>query len=417
MSTKRPVLVETLEHLKPLWDLPPEELKQLARDAEYEDVAARSVVFKKGDHDDFTRYLVSGSLVLSEGPGSEATMVGVGDSAIAPDPIGMEPEKRQTAVARTDVRLIRIPTSKMQSLLEAAKPPTAEVDEVDASDEGIGTQLFYQLFQDLMEDKLNLPSMPDIAVRVRKAISDEEAGPAEVAKILQSDPVVAARVIQAANSAVFAGQSRVDNLSAAVVRLGLKNCREVVMAVALKEVFKTKSPLLNKRMVELWMHSTLVAATASVLAKRMPGFSADRALLAGLVHDIGAVPMLAHAGDYPGLVKDPQLLENTIAEYRGQVGGMILRRWNFPEDMVAVPIDADDFHRDQPGEPDYADLIIVAQLQLVADTHEAANYPALVDTPAFKKLDISSFDISDGHLILDEAKEEIAEVQRLLMGN
>jgi HD-like signal output (HDOD) protein len=404
-----------LEDLVPLRELTPEALQTLALEAEYEDFAARSVIFRKGSRDEFTRYLVSGMLVLAEhAEGGEATLVGMGDAAVATQPLGYEQPHAATAVARTDCRFLRIPTARLNELLESVRLPAYDVAEVQPEQGEAGTRLFYQLFQDLMEDKLALPSMPDVAVRVRQAITERDAGAGEIAKIIQNDPVVAARLMQAANSPLFGGQRPVDSLSAAIVRLGIKNTREVVTAVTMREVFKTRNPLLNKRMVELWMHSSMVAAITAVLARKLPGFTADRALLAGLVHDIGVVPLLAHAGNYEELARDPGLLEATISEYRGQVGAMILRRWNFPEDMIAVALEAENWGRTHDGDGDYADLIIVAQLKSALES--GGRLPAPTQVPAYGKLNLAALFGADGMTVLDEAREEIAEVQRFLIG-
>ena len=405
---------ELLESLNPLRELSSDALNELAGEAEYEDFPPKTVIFRKGAEDPWTRYVVSGAVVLVDQPGSERTVVGTGNQGIAADPLGWDAPHKENALSRTDVRLIRLPTTRIRELLDATRPPDYDVDEVGDQGDDAGGQLFYQLFQDLMEDKLDLPSMPDIAVRVRRAISDEDAGAPDVAKILQTDPVVAAQVMKAANSATFAGQHPVDSLAPAIVRLGLKTTREVVMAVTMRDVFKARNPMLNKRMVELWMHSTLVAAIATVLARKLKGFAPDRALLAGLVHDIGVVPMLANAAEYRELTRDPKLLEATISEYRGQVGTMILRRWNFPEDLVEVPLEAEQWHRE--GEGGYADLVVIAQLQSFAGTADASQYPALTEVPAFERLGLAEVGLSDENSLLDEAREEIAEAQRLLIG-
>lgn len=415
MNNVASISPSVLEELVPLRELTPEALETLAAEAEVEDFPARSVIFRKGTQDEWTRYLLSGTVLLAERPDGEHTLIGMGDQAVAQQPLGLEQPHAQTAVARTDCRLIRLRTSRIEELLRDSRLPEYDVAEVDEQQGEAGSRLFYRLFQDLMEDRLALPSMPDVAVKVRRAISDEDAGAGEVAKILQNDPVVAARVMQAANSALFSGQNPADNLTAAIVRLGLKNTREVVMAVTMREVFKAKSPLLNKRMVELWMHSTLVAAMAAVLARQLRGFSPDRALLAGLVHDIGVVPMLAHAGDYDDLARDPGLLEQTIAEYRGQVGAMILRRWNFPEDLISVPLEAENWARKHDGPGDYSDLIIVAQLQALAASG-ADDVPELGSSPACEALEPAGLTEAGGSAIIEEARGEIAEVQRLLIG-
>ena len=401
-----------LEDLVPLRELTPEALQVLAAEAEIEEFAARSVIFRKGSHDEWTRYLLSGSVLLAERADGEHTLIGMGDAAVASQPLGYRQPHSATAIARTDCRFIRFRTERIDALLETSRLPQYEVDEVDAEAGEAGTRLFYQLFQDLMEDKLALPSMPDIAVRVRQAIAERDAGAAEIAKIVQNDPVVAARLMQAANSSLFAGQHPVDNLAAAIVRLGIKTTREVVMAVTMREVFKTKNPMLNKRMVELWMHSSLVAAISAVIARKLRGFTADRALLAGLTHDIGVVPMLAHAGSYPELARDPALLEATIKEYRGQVGAMILRRWNFPEDMITAALEAENWHRSHEGSGDYADLIIIAQLQ---SAFGADQLPAADQVPAHAALNLDSISFGEGSM-MEEARGEIAEVQQMLIG-
>jgi len=336
----------------------------------------------------------------------------MGDAAVADQPLGFTQPHTATAITQTQCRLIRLPTERLRELLQNSRLPELEVAEVDSTQGPASDRLFFRLIEDLMTEKLELPSMPDIAVRVREVIANPATDAAEVAKIIQADPVVATQVIKAANSSLLAGGRPADTLIAAVTRLGLHNTREVVTAVTMRQVFRSKSPLLNKRMVELWMHSTMVAALATVLARRLAEFSPDRALLAGLVHDIGIVPMLAHAHAYEELVHNPELLEATIAEYRGQIGAMILRRWKFPDDMITLALEAKQWQRQHNGPGDYGDLVIIAQLHGAAGM---GGLPAPTAVPAFQRLGLDRLGV-DGRSILDEAREEVADVQRLLLG-
>ncbi|MCP1674079.1 HD-like signal output (HDOD) protein [Natronocella acetinitrilica] len=411
---------ELLENLVPLRELTPEALQALAGEVEIEEVPAKTVIFRRGGADGYARYVLSGTVVLVDGDNARRTMTGTGNAGVAPEPLARTAPFDSHAVAGTDVKLIRLSAARIQQLLASSRLPEAEVAEV-SPEGGDGDALFYRLFDDLMNDRLELPSMPDIAVRVQQAIAEHEAGPADLARILQSDPVIAARLIQAANGAAFGGQRDVDALQPAITRLGLSTTREVVTAIALKAVFHSSNPLVNKRMVELWMHSSLVAATSQVLARKLSGFAPDRALLAGLVHDIGVIPMLTNAASYPALVKDPGLLEETIREYRGQVGSMILRRWNFPEDLIAVPLAAEDWMRevDAPG-GDYGDLVMTAQVQTMAGgpampAADAAAVPAISETSAYRRLGLEELGITDSASIMQEARGEIAEAQRLLI--
>ncbi|THB70431.1 MAG: HDOD domain-containing protein [Gammaproteobacteria bacterium] len=409
---------EIIENLSLFSDLPPDSIESLAKECTIEEYPAKTVVFRKGGADEYTHFVLSGVLVLVSPTGDQESLVGMGDSGVVDKPLGWEVPYEKSAIAQTDIRLINVKTDTVKQLLEDTKPPAPEVAEVDEGGEDVGTRIYFRLFQDLMEDKLDLPSMPDMAIRVREAVSNPDASAHDVSQIIQTDPVVTARIVQAANSALYTGQRQVDNVSAAVVRLGLSTTRELVMAVTMRDIFKSKSPLLNKRMVELWMHSTMVAAIASVLSKKIRGFSPDKALLAGLVHDIGVVPMLVHAGNYPELTQDPMLLEKTISEYKGQIGTMIMRKWNFPDDLSSLPADADEWMRDEHNQPDYTDLIVISQLHNISTGDHASEYPDVSETPAFAKLGLQKDD--EGHaglLIRDEAREEIAAVQKLLLGN
>ncbi len=405
---------DVLSDLVPLRELDDAALRALAAEAEIEEVPARSVIFRKGEEDAYTRYVLSGEVVLVEEPGEQRTLVGMGDAGAAAEPLGLGGTHKFSALARTDVRLIRLPAVRIQQALEASRLPAAEVEE--APEDAPGEALFYQLVRDLMEDRLALPGMPDIAVRVRKLVEDPEAGPNDVIRVLQADPTVAAQVLKTANSALYAASAKADSLRSAVMRLGLRTVREVVTAVTMREVFRAANPLLHRRMVELWMHSTLVAAIASVMARGLKGFDPDQALLAGLIHDIGAVPLVAHAGDYPELAADPRSLEQVLSQHQGEIGVMILRRWNFSEELVQVPAAAESWYRYQDGPADYADLLVAAQLESMAGTRAADRYPTLSQVPALGRLVAAGLELGDSHSIRDQARDEIAEVQRLLTG-
>ncbi|MDN3517091.1 HDOD domain-containing protein [Aquisalimonas lutea] len=406
---------EVLETLIPFRDLPQEAVRQLAEVVELEDHPARSVIFRKGGDDGWTRYVLSGAVVLVDDDGNRRTLTGTGDAGVYPEPLADDEPYRHHALASTEVRLIRLPRQEVEAVLAATRLPEYDVGVVNADSGDAGEGLFYRLFEDLMEDRLDVPSMPDMALKVRHAVEEQEAGAADVARIIQADPPLAARLIQTANSAAYGGQTQVDSLAPAITRLGLRTTREVVMAVTLKSVFSSDQPLINQRMTELWMHSALIAAISQVMARRLHGFDAGRAMLAGLVHDIGVIPMLTNAGHYPELVSNPARLQQTVAAYRGQVGAMILRRWNFPDDMVNVPLAAEEWHRDADS-GDYGDLVMLAQLQALAD-EPGADVPAPAETAAYRRLGMAKLGPGDGGSLLAEAREEIAQVQQVLLGH
>jgi len=405
-----------LESLIPLRELNQDDLIALAKEAEIEEFDARSLIFRLGSSDGWSRYVLSGTVVLVDADEQRRLITGTGDAGVAAEPLSHGVPFKTHALAATSVKLIRLPLQRVEEMLAACRLPDYGVNEVSADAEDPGEGLFYRLFEDLMSDKLELPSLPDIAVRVRAAVDEHDAGPSEIAKILQSDPVVAARVIQTANSARYAGQGPVDSIQPAISRLGIKITREVVTAVALRAVFGSKSPALTKRLSGLWLHSAHIAAICQVMATKLHGFDPGRGLLAGLVHDIGVIPMITNAVHYPTLLENPELLEQTIGHYRGQVGTMILRRWNFPEELAPVPLAAEEWLRETEGDlPDYCDLVVAAQLQAMSGTAQAADYPVLNQSPSYRRLHLAQAGIFSGETILEEAQLEIDEAQRMLV--
>jgi HD-like signal output (HDOD) protein len=145
-------------------------------------------------------------------------------------------------------------------------------------------------------------------------------------------------------------------------------------------------------------------------------------MLLGLLHDIGMLPVLSYSEMFPEIASDPQTLAATIKKLHGDVGGLIMTKWNFPDDCAVVAREADDWHRDRNAEADYTDLVLVAQLlsfmgkQINKDTPplEARVLPVLTELPAYRKLGLGGATAEDSLDVLHHAREEIAAAMQLL---
>ena len=146
---------------------------------------------------------------------------------------------------------------------------------------------------------LVLPSLPEIVVRVRQAVSDDNVHLGNVVKLIQLDPSLTARLVQIANSPLYRSPQPVENCLMAVNRLGLTTTRDLVTCLVLNNVFNSENKILHEKLHKLWQHSSHVAAIASSIAKITPNLHEDTALLAGLLHDIGVLPVLHYAAEFP----------------------------------------------------------------------------------------------------------------------
>ncbi len=274
--------------------------------------------------------------------------------------------------------------------------------------------LYWEFYEAARNDTLELPSMPDITLRMARVIHNPNTDSEEIAHVVQADPTVAARIISVVNSAAYRGKHVIDNLPEAVTRLGRSVTHNLVISFALGKLFNSRSKVLQKRMFELWNHVSYVAPICHELARVTPGLENDQALLCGLLHDIGALAILGAASNKPELADSPERLDPIIDHLKAEVGAMVLRKWDFPDYFVKAALHAEDWMEDISDRPDYVDLVVVAQLHAYVGTPRMRTLPRLDLVPAFHKLALGKLTPRHSIGILDNAKEQVRELHELL---
>lgn len=274
----------------------------------------------------------------------------------------------------------------------------------------IAKQFLQELLKDLEKNELVLPTLPEVALRVRDAVDDENSSISDIARVIATDAALSARIIQVANSPLMRASREIDNLDMAVNRLGMKLIRDMVVSMVMQQMFQATSDVTDRKLREIWEHSTTVAAISHVLAASYTKLSPEQAMLAGLIHDIGALPIITKAEEYPELLEDEATLDLIIRKLHPKIGKAILQAWNFPAELVKVAAEHENLGRDSE-QVDYVDVVTVANLQsYMGSNHPLANedWSAI---PAFAKLGLSH----DINIIeMEETADDIREAQRLL---
>lgn len=242
------------------------------------------------------------------------------------------------------------------------------------------------LLEDLENDKLVLPTLPEVALKVRDTLEDDNSSMSDVAKIISSDAALAARMIQVSNSPLLRASRNIESVEAAVARMGSNMIRNLVTSMVMEQMFQATSDVTDKRLRQIWEHSTEVAAISHALAKQCTKLEAEQAMLAGLIHDIGVLPILTRAEDHPDLLSNPKSLDRIIRTTHTTIGGEILRKWNFPEELIAVAEEHENLNRDSKNDADYVDIVIVANLQSLIGTNHQHTTKDWTNIPAFAKL-------------------------------
>ncbi len=267
-----------------------------------------------------------------------------------------------------------------------------------------------ELIQDLESGHLQLPTLPEVALRVRDVVDDEDANAGQIADIIGQDAALSARLLQVANSPLYRGRQEIDRLSMVIARLGNKLVRNLVTSQVMKQMFQATNDMVDQRLRAVWEHSVQVAAISRALAGHAPGVEPDQAMLGGLLHDIGILPILYRAEERDELLDTRGLLDHMIESLHTRIGGAILKHWKFPEALVAVAAEHENLTRDHAGPADLVDVVQVAILQSHIDTDHALNQADWSTIPAFHQLGL---DVDVHEIELTGVAEEIDAVQQL----
>jgi HD-like signal output (HDOD) protein len=211
---------------------------------------------------------------------------------------------------------------------------------------------------------------------------------------------------------LYRGRNPIDNLQLAVARLGTRLVRSLVVSLIMKQIFQATNDLLDKRFRQAWEQSVQIAAISRVLARNLPQLDTEQALLAGLIHNIGTLPVLTLAENHPELLEDEAELDRVIAALSPRIGQRILQEWDFPDSLVRVPAHFLDLHYDGGKQADYVDVVIVARLQNLTDLAQPANEVDWNTIPAFAKVGLEpEIQIID----IEGVAEDVAEIEHILI--
>lgn len=271
----------------------------------------------------------------------------------------------------------------------------------------------------LASGDLSLPAMPDLAIKLNSAMRapDSRHNDLEIAKLIQLDPALASKLIHVVNSAAFSFARKAGSVRQAITRLGRDRVRNITTTFLMRHAFTTQSGGLRKRAQATWLRSCHVAAISFTLAKQLPSLDPDRAMLAGLIHLIGTLPVLALANHQPALFTDRALLDNAIETLRRPLGQLVLQRWAFDDDMLDAVQQAGNWHRIGDALPDYTDVVLLAQLHADMGRPGGAKRPPMGEVPAFQKLEMGKLTPNKSIQLLEDAEQEIAELRRILARN
>jgi HD-like signal output (HDOD) protein len=269
------------------------------------------------------------------------------------------------------------------------------------------------LAAELSTGKVELPSFPDIAMRVRQVLADDNVSPEKVVRVVGSEPALAARLLQLANSAAlnFSGKA-VTDLRTAVARMGFNMVRSAAIAFAMSQLKKVDSLKgLEKPLEALWRRSASVAAMSHAVARRLAKVNPDTALLAGLLHGIGQLYILTRTAKHPKLFANEAVYHNIVRDWHSSIAKALLENWDMAEEIVDAVGNYEDIGRSHSGPTDLTDVLTVGYLIASYRDHPESIELNMEGVAACSRmqLDRAAYD-----RLIKESAEEVAAIQAAL---
>jgi len=210
-----------------------------------------------------------------------------------------------------------------------------EEDEFLSEDE-LKQEIKLEISRRIHSEDIKIPMISHVASKVMQASNDPNISAAQIASIIKQDQQIAGKVIQIANSPVYAGLTKVTSIQRAITQIGMRALRDLIYGIAMgSTIFRSKE--FKELMNEMWTHSLSVGYIAQQVAEQI-WIDSEYAFLCGLMHDVGK-PLILDV--ITGIKrKSPEKLFLTddslneiIDEFHQDVGGLVARAWDFPEQL------------------------------------------------------------------------------------
>ncbi len=401
------ITLHCLKRLIPIRNLSEEKLEAFATEKQAEVLAAGQKLFVINTPADAAIYLLKGTVVVSDKNGKSYDVEA--ESAQARFPLCSGAHHTTTAVAKTDISFLRV-SHKIMSVNNSISHEELTIPPELANNRLL--QLFSQYF---MEEKLEIPSLPNIAIRLRKAMQ-KEISVADAVKIVQLDPVITAKLIEVANCPLYLTLNPAKSCHDAVSRIGLNATRNLVISFSIKQIFKSHAPDIKKYLDRLWKQSLNLSCLSYVLALESKQHNPEEALLAGLICDIGAIPFLNFVANLPTEYHDITEIDKAIPVVKNIVGATVLKNWNFTEEFIQVALTSDDWYQNSSDQLSLTDIVVLSRLHNKISHKQPAGLPAITSIPAASKLKNIALSPENTLHILHDAKSKINDALMAFTG-
>lgn len=267
---------------------------------------------------------------------------------------------------------------------------------------------------ELSKGHVQLPSVPEIVLKLQRTLSDENVSNDTVVLVVGAEPALAGKLMTMANSAALnTSGRRIADLRTAVARVGFNIVRSAALSFAIEQLRRADEYRdLQGPLDALWKSSVQIAALSHVLARRFTSLNGDAALLAGLMHNVGRIYILTRASKAPALMADRLTYNSMVRDWHANVAKAVLENWRVAEEIVDAVTGYEDLDREARGPVTLTDVLSLAVL-LEQKRTAVAPEPDENFLKGLRRLQLLPGDCNS---VIEESAEEIAALKAALGG-
>ena len=402
-SVKSTIKPGTLKPFFPFAQLPPEYVIITANFASLVSVEDGEPVIERNSEDPNDYFLVDGELASEDIYGTEILIRGGTHEAWQP-----LPQLRPSVYCikgRGAATLIKVPREVIRRMCAEAPEKDLVVEDDITLDITQTREFFNDFKEELQMNRVRLPSLRPSATRVHKLLAAGKVGEADLIAAVSMDPAITAKLLKMANSSLFNHQETVQSVQGIVQRLGTFSTREIAACFAFRDVYKNSPPELVSRLEDQVTEARRVSAMAAAIAEISDDVDPSVAALAGLLHNIGVLPIFSYSMHNVAYAMNPKLVDRAIRKISRQAGMLLAKKWRFSDEIIQSIEHSMDWSYESGDRPNLMNIVLTARYHYSLSRSGLKSIPKPRDVPSIAAATRGKFDEKLSLKIISRAKE------------
>ncbi|MCP4301219.1 MAG: HDOD domain-containing protein [Gammaproteobacteria bacterium] len=385
--------VSTLRLIKGISELSDDRLIALANQLRVCTAKNKQLLIEAGSTENSSLFIIKGKVSLNALDG-KSRIIAI-DENEALKPVAQLRPSIYDVKALGKVDYLKIEKQKLFDLAQLSEEAANDISvhslftDYDEEDKSIVNNLY----RNLMDNSIQLPSLPSVAGRVQQLYNGKYTDVNSLAQVLISYPDVSRKIFNIARCANNDDMNSAEKVRYSIRRLGILAVYCLIMVYAVGKLVNRLPRHHMQRINSFWEHCLNVAAISRILAKKNKLFSPDLAMLAGLIHGIGVLVIDDELLEHNHLMLDHLEIDHAIQIMRPEISSLLLRRWNFGDDLILVAEECGDWTRNHKASVDLCDLVLVSNYYGMLKSDKNYSLPLVSSIPAVGKLGITPEEI------------------------